>query len=150
RAGEAADIDLLLLDADLPDPGLAPLLGQLRADANVGQLPVVLTANTPQREEAARRPAGRSPNWSAAPFARPTAPKELQAFLRPGLGDALSPPLSEAERKDYAERAAHDLAAIARGEYPGYDVRPAADTVLAALASGRLSPEGQVALLALV
>jgi CheY-like chemotaxis protein len=148
RAGEAADIDLLLLDAALPDPGLAPLLGQLRADANVGQLPVVLTAPTAEREESLRRYVERYPNVTVVPFGLVVAPKELQDFLRARLGDALSPPLSEAERKDYAERAARHLAALAAGLAPGYDVRPAADTILAVLGSGRLSPEGQAALVA--
>jgi CheY-like chemotaxis protein len=146
RVNEAADIDLLLLDAGLPDPGLAPLLGQLRADNNAGQLPVVLTEHKQEREEAVRRYAERYPNVTVVPFGLAVAPKELQDFLRSRLADAAGPPLSEAERKDYAERAARHLGAIARGEYPGYDARPAADAALAALRSGRLSPEVQVAL----
>src|SRR5205085_7701847 len=44
RLREAADIDLILLDSTLPDPGLAPLLGQLRADVFSANIPVVLVA----------------------------------------------------------------------------------------------------------
>src|SRR5262249_23299797 len=44
RVLEASDIDLMLIDADTPDPQLPYLLGQLRADANVGFLPIVITA----------------------------------------------------------------------------------------------------------
>ncbi len=43
RLGQAADVDLILMDEALPDPGLSHLLGQLRADVHVGLLPVVLT-----------------------------------------------------------------------------------------------------------
>jgi CheY-like chemotaxis protein len=39
-----ADIDLIVLDSILPDPGLAPLLAQLRADRTVSRLPVLLAA----------------------------------------------------------------------------------------------------------
>jgi hypothetical protein len=44
RLDQAADIDVLLVDAGLPDPGLPFLLGQLRADRNAGHLPFLLTA----------------------------------------------------------------------------------------------------------
>src|SRR5262249_3812130 len=39
RVTQAADIDLLLIDADTPDPQLAYLIGALRADVNAGLLP---------------------------------------------------------------------------------------------------------------
>src|SRR5262249_18649126 len=42
RAG--GDIDVILLDSTLPLPGLAPLLGQLRADVDVAKVPVLLAA----------------------------------------------------------------------------------------------------------
>jgi CheY-like chemotaxis protein len=42
RLGEAADIDALLIDVGLPDPGLAWLLSQLRGDVGFGQLPLWL------------------------------------------------------------------------------------------------------------
>src|SRR5262249_46452025 len=44
RLSEAADIDAILIDAGLPDPGLPSLLAQLRADVNVGDLPLVIAA----------------------------------------------------------------------------------------------------------
>ena len=34
---------------------------------------------------------------------------------------------------------------MAKGDLPGYDVRPAGDAILNAVRAGRLSPEGQVA-----
>ncbi len=45
RLNQAADVDLVLIDAALPDPGLASLLAQLRADIHYGRLPVVVTVN---------------------------------------------------------------------------------------------------------
>jgi CheY-like chemotaxis protein len=54
RLGQAADIDLILMDEALPDPGLANLLGQLRADVHAARLPVVLTVKAePALEERA-------------------------------------------------------------------------------------------------
>src|SRR5262249_46729471 len=44
RLDQAADIDILLFEAGLPDPGPASLLGQLRADVNVGLMPLILAA----------------------------------------------------------------------------------------------------------
>jgi CheY-like chemotaxis protein len=44
RLNQAADIDLLLIDAGLRDPGLPFLLAQLRADRNAGHLPLLVTA----------------------------------------------------------------------------------------------------------
>jgi CheY-like chemotaxis protein len=55
-------------------------------------------------------------------------------------------PLSEAELKDYAEKAIRDLAAMAKAD-AGYDVRPAEKAVYAALRAGTLSPGGQLAAL---
>jgi CheY-like chemotaxis protein len=40
----AADIDAILLESTLPEPGLAHLLAQLRADADVKGIPVVVAA----------------------------------------------------------------------------------------------------------
>lgn len=46
RLNEASDIDLLVVEASLPEPGLDSLLSQLRADINVGRLPLFLVAPT--------------------------------------------------------------------------------------------------------
>jgi CheY-like chemotaxis protein len=145
RLGQAADIDLVLLDAALPDPGLAGLLGQLAADNYAGHLPVVLTAS-PAREDALRRFTARDPRVTVAPAGIALAPKELQGLLKSRLADAAGgPPLSAAEIQDYAERAIRHLNELARGNPTGFDVRPAAEAILDALRSGKLSPEGQLA-----
>jgi CheY-like chemotaxis protein len=150
RLGQAADIDLLLIDAALPDPGLAGLLGQLNADVHAGHLPIILTA-APEREGALRRYAERDPRVFVAPAGIALAPAELKALVRSRLADSPSgPPLSAAELQDYAERAIRHLNALAHGIPPGGDVRPAAEAILDALRAGKLTPEGQLAAISAV
>lgn len=54
RLNEAADVDALLIYYALPDPGLPYLLGQLRADINVGRVPLLLVVPS-ETEESLRR-----------------------------------------------------------------------------------------------
>ncbi|HWG46199.1 MAG TPA: hypothetical protein VN688_25790 [Gemmataceae bacterium] len=145
RLGQASDIALLLFEEELPMPGLAPLLGQLRADTYARQLPILLTASA-RREEAVRRYTAHWPTITVvpAPFAIDT--KALQPLIQARLSDPANPTLSAAEMKAYAERSIKNLARLARGEVSGYDVVPAGSTVLAALrAPSKLTPEGQIA-----
>jgi CheY-like chemotaxis protein len=143
RLGQAADIDLVLLDEALPDPGLASLIAQLRADVNVGLVPVVLTAG-PEREDAVRRYVERLPNLLVVPAVVVDDPKQLKALLQSRIAEPGGPRLPPAEMKGYAERAVEILAHLARGEPPGFDIRPAGAVILAALrAPSRLSPRGQ-------
>jgi CheY-like chemotaxis protein len=51
RLNKASDIDVLLLDEALPDPGLSSLLSQLRADRNAGTLPILLTPTLEKETE---------------------------------------------------------------------------------------------------
>jgi CheY-like chemotaxis protein len=145
RLGQAADIDLLLIDANLPDPGLSGLLGQLGADAYAAHLPIVLTVD-PAREEALRRFFARDPRLLVAPARIALAPEQLKALLKSSIATAPGgPPLSAAEIQDYSERAIRHLNTLAHGNPQGVDVRPAADTILDALRAGKLSPDGQLA-----
>ncbi|MFO0925833.1 MAG: hypothetical protein U0736_02205 [Gemmataceae bacterium] len=52
--------------------------------------------------------------------------------------------LTPAEKRQAAERAIELLAALAEGNPPGYDVRPAWGRILDAIRAGTLSPEGQL------
>jgi CheY-like chemotaxis protein len=145
RIGQAADIDLLLIDSALPDPGLASLLGQLGADTYAAHLPIILTAPA-GREAALRRFTARDSRITVVPAGIAVAPKELEGLLRSQLASATSgPPLSAAELQDYAERAIRHLNNLARGIPAGIDVRAASDTILDALRAGKLSAEGQLA-----
>jgi CheY-like chemotaxis protein len=258
RLRAAADVDLILLDSTLPDPGLASLLGQLRADVFSANVPVVLVAvpegragrdlalryraaqarlnylndttrtyrqalahvnaeqadraqeinesvrmgrltsqagqealkalndqyegrrkavadNFPEafvllkdvprieaqmreltdrydregqrREEALRRFVERSPNVTVVSAGLPADAARLRAVFRAHFNDPDNPPLSPAELQDYAERAIRQLADLAEGVPPGYDVTLAADAVLEALRGAKLGEEGQRAAL---
>jgi hypothetical protein len=250
RAG--ADIEAVLLDSTLPLPGLAPLLAQLRADADVAKIPVVLAAVpetrasrdaasryravkkrldslgedtrgfrarlrailddeaaefkdvekakfavSDEREEARKRVeekyeakkallAKEDPAGSSLAKELPKLETELSAQVKrydmeirvrenslarfasryanvrvvhPGVltdsrllestlvSDVLDAgvALPVAEQKQAAEAAIRLLAALAQGRPPGYDIKPAATTILDALHGGKLSPDGQLA-----
>jgi CheY-like chemotaxis protein len=258
RLRAAADIDLILLDSTLPDPGLASLLGQLHADVFSANVPVVLVAvpeghpsrdlavryraaqlrlnylndstrtyrqalkqvndehaeraqeinqsvrtgrltsqaaeeslkaldeqfearrkavadrfpeaftllkdaarieaelralsdrydrEAQRREDALRRFVERSPNITVVSAGLPSDVARLKAVFQERLNDPDNPPLSQAELQDYAERAIRQLADLAEGVPPGYDVTLAADAVLEALRGARLGEEGQRAAL---
>jgi CheY-like chemotaxis protein len=143
RLNEASDVEVLLLDANLPEPGLTSLLAQLRADSNAGRLPVLLAAPL-EREDALRRYTERMVNVTVIPHPLALSVKELQAEIKARAADA-GGPLSEEELKEYAEKSIRYLARMAKGELTGYDFRPAADVILEALRAGKVSPEGQLA-----
>src|SRR5262249_8669670 len=119
RLNEASDVEVLLLDANLPEPGLTSLLAQLRADSNAGRVPVLLAAPV-EREEALRRYTERMVNVTVIPHPLALSVKELQAEIKARAADA-GGPLSEEELKEYAEKSIRYLARMAKGELTGYD-----------------------------
>jgi CheY-like chemotaxis protein len=137
RAGEAADIDAILIDAALPDPGPASLIAQLRADANVGELPLVLAAPK-ERLEALRKYTDKYRNVAVIVTADALDPEALRRVLTDPRPDA-SKPLTEAEQLRQTEIALRLLAGLARKEPPGYDVQPAADALLNGLRIPKLA-----------
>jgi len=167
RLGQASDIALLLFEEELPNPGLAQLLGQLHADRFASQLPILLTAALPRGDIAGRLPADPTqrqmllgeaarheerlrrhlagyPNVTVIPATLALDVKALKPLIQSRLDDPANPTLSAKEMKDYAERSIENLARLARGEVPGYDVEPAGPTVLEALrAPSKLTPRGQ-------
>jgi CheY-like chemotaxis protein len=169
RLNQAADIDLILADADLPDPGLAGLLAQVRADRNGGSIPIILTVTPPReplqpgkkarfylpgaepppdREDGIRRFVERYPDVSVMALSAALSPKGLQGALRQRIADPNNPALTAAELADHGERAARTLGALAQNNPPDFDIRPAATAILEALRAGRFTPEGQIALTA--
>jgi CheY-like chemotaxis protein len=50
RAFEASDIEAIIFDADLPEPGLTSVLGQLRGDPYAGRLPLLVTPSHRQAD----------------------------------------------------------------------------------------------------
>jgi CheY-like chemotaxis protein len=185
---DAADIDVILVDQAITDPQLPHLLAQLRADMDVGLVPVLITeAPTAGKEEAAldTTPAGLHRRQLAlddrarrvAAYER--ADKNLEALAKqyrkvwviPAIGevDRLKAVLGErigedmgrpftdadkanagaatddrlkrliAERKDHSDLALFWLGLLGKGELAGYDVTPAADTLLNALRYAKYS-----------
>ncbi len=228
RLESAADIDALLIDTALPDPGLPSLLAQLRAGVGYGRLPLwlVLPGETQESlrrqryeldrrlsdfrtvrrdlvaekartqlalersreqvksdairqqidllgqqltsygadQETALRAQARSleqdqltaprdrelsltrlieryPNVWLLPQSAALTATALKDVLGPQLADSASKPLTDAERKEFAERSLAWLARAARGELPGYDIRPAEGALYAALRAEGLSEE---------
>jgi CheY-like chemotaxis protein len=144
RLNAASDIDVLLLDVNLPEPGLASLLAQLRADPNFGRLPVLLAA-TPECLDAMQRYAEHFPNVNVILAALALDGKAIKEQIGFRLVDAGGGPPAGAEVKDDAERAVRALARMAKGELKGYDFGAAADALFEALRAARLSPAGQTA-----
>lgn len=150
RLGQSSDIALLLFEEELPMPGLANLLGQLRADTFASRLPILLTASA-QREEPVRRFTSRSSNITVIPAPFAIDSKAIKPLIESRLGDPSGPVLAASELKAYSERSIKNLARLARGEVPGYDVTAAGPTVLAALRGpSKLTPEGQISAMEVV
>jgi hypothetical protein len=149
RIKEASDIDLLLLSAELPDPGLAQLLGQLKVDRNASQLPLLLLT-TPVREDALRRFVEGRRNVVVTTEDAALDPRDLYPLLRGALGDPVRAPLAQPELTEQAEKAMYYLGLLARRDVPGYDVRPALETVYRALQEGKLSANGQLSAVSFV
>ncbi|HEV3144637.1 MAG TPA: hypothetical protein VGZ47_12180 [Gemmataceae bacterium] len=72
---------------------------------------------------------------------RPLSPENVLEGMNKFVAmDPLARPLSAAERKDQQLKAIEDLRRLAAGEISGYDVRPAANEIRAALKSDELAP----------
>jgi CheY-like chemotaxis protein len=136
RLNQAADIDAVMLDSSLPDPGLLPLLAQLRADVYAGRLPVLILAPSEQ-VDSLQRLTERYRNVSVVPAANDA--EFLKTALAERITQAMGKPLSEDERKAHTSEGLVALARLARGEVPGYDVRPAEDAVLRSVRNDELA-----------
>lgn len=144
RLAEADDIDLVLLDQQVFDPELRDLLTQLRADVNVGLLPVVIMI--PPNAQGQRPPeAGLRTTRLAEMFRHvwvmPTTldPDILKVDLPAYVARAMGQPLTDAERKDTAREAVLWLKRLAVGEVPGYNVKGAEDALLKAARNEELN-----------
>lgn len=145
RLAEASDIDVLLLDSALPDPGLNYLLAQLRADIDSGLLPILITVAPDldgpaaiARERSVQRLASGYRNVWVLPAT--LDPEALKTALTSRIGDAAGKSLSPEEKKANAALAMIWLRRMATNELPGYDVRPAESVILRALQTEDLAP----------
>jgi CheY-like chemotaxis protein len=149
RLQVASDIDAILMDADLPDPGLQNVLGQLKVDRNARALPVLLTAE-PRSFERWRQYLEKNPQARLFPVATTEDLQVLKIMLQDALDVPEHRPLAPEEVQDHAERAIRMLARLARREISCYDVRPAEAAVYDVLRSNKLSVEGQLAAITVI
>jgi CheY-like chemotaxis protein len=137
---ESAGVDALLIDSQLPDPGLPHFLAQLRSDINSGRLPVLVTVPPEQltraKQEELRRVVEPYRNVWVVPST--TTVDILKGELDEKVASTVGRPLTEAERKDNAGLAMIWLKRMATGEVKGYDVEPARDVILKTLSSNDL------------
>jgi CheY-like chemotaxis protein len=144
RLNEAADIDAVIVDHNVPDPLLPYFLGQVRSDLNSGLLPV-LVITPPDREASLSKMTERYRNVYLVPldFAR-NVDGALEKILPVFIAESIGKPMDEAEQKAVTERALMWLAKIARGEKKGFDVRGTIDSVVEAVKTNKLSSEAML------
>jgi hypothetical protein len=163
RLKEAADIDAVIIDSELPYPMLADTLASLRYDVHVGLLPVrvvyspvepwsivTVTDNnrpvsvklTPAMVESHNILTERRLNQliesyrQVAVLRGPLTPDMVQRELAPQEAAAPqggSPPLTPNERKGFSILSMEWLMRMAVGTVPGFDVRPAERTIRQAI-----------------
>jgi hypothetical protein len=146
RLREAADVDVVVVDAGIPDSPLPYLLAQLRGDVNFGLLPVIIVAptdhpgiNPEELERGLNRFVQGYRNVSVVP--RTVDQAFWKQTLAARLSEAEGSPLTKEERLANAKLAMQWLRRLAVGEVPGYDVRPAERAILRALRSTDLAGE---------
>lgn len=134
KLGQGADYEFILLHRGLPDSELPFTLAQLRGDSDHGRLPL-LVVTSKARDERLKRLTGRYQQVHLVPEVLLGMPNELKTTLEQAIKQAAGAPLLAEERKSYPRLAMDLLWRMARQEIPGYNVRPAQDAVLQALAN---------------
>lgn len=138
-ATELGDVEIAFLDPKLSEVGgVNSVVAQLRSIADTAGMPIVLVAE-PDQEQAMNSIAARYPGVSVLSPA-PATLEMLKLKLEGVLNGRQSVPLTEAERKKYAQTALEWLRRIASGEKPGYDLRPTESALLRALGNDDLAP----------
>jgi hypothetical protein len=138
RLAEAGDVDAVLLNPALPDPGLPYLLAELRADNSSGLLPVFVLAPRDQEDRLRRFYESRYRNLWVVPEVIWRDPADLKKTLLDHLAETAQKPLTPEERKNYAGEAMRWLNRMAVGELRGYNLQPAAEVILNAMHSDEL------------
>lgn len=134
RGRVSTGFDVIVLHENLSVAQLPFVLTQLRADADLGALPALVIASK-DREGLIEPALKRYRNAVLLHEAWLTTPDELKKVIDDGLRARHGPKRSAAEHKALARVALDALWRMARGELPGYDVRPAQEALLMALRS---------------
>jgi CheY-like chemotaxis protein len=143
RLAEAADIDAIFVDHQLPNPALRTLLSQLRADVDTAQLPLFVTIPP--------LVIGNRPAESVIPLQRMIEPYRnvflieasndpdvVKPLLDTRIAVAMGKPLTEDERKATMAEAMVWLKRLAVGEVPGYNAKGAESAIVKAMRSEEL------------
>lgn len=141
RLAQAADVDAVFIDANVPDPPLPHLLAQIRADVNSGLVPVFVSILPGSGGKVSDDVVARL-NRLAEPYpnVRVTPSTVDVPSLRDLLAEHSATALSPEQRKANAGLALVWLARLAQGEPPAYDVRAAEPAILRALEIDDLAP----------
>jgi hypothetical protein len=126
------------------DPRAVRLLSELPAiEAEMATLARRYDLEAQVRESQLERFTRRYPNVRVVPASFLTDRRNLEGTLLGQIREG-GVALPAAEQAEAAEKSIRLLASLAVGRPAGYDVKPAAETILRVLETGRLSPEGQI------
>jgi hypothetical protein len=130
---ESADYDLVVLHRGLPIKELPFVLAQLRGDTDQGSLPVLVVAKDrqPDLEKIVRKYRAVEVVPELALGMTDEFKAQIDSLIRRSSGAKLTAD----ERKELSRASLDALWRMARGEYAGYDVRPAMPAIVAALRS---------------
>jgi DNA-binding response OmpR family regulator len=131
---KSADYDLIILHRGVPAKDLSYALGQLRGDYDQGGLPIFIVAPK-GREEELQRLARKYRAVEVISEPALSIADELKNRIDGITKASQGMMLSVDERKELSRGALDALWRMARGEYAGYDVRPAEDALVHALRS---------------
>ncbi len=130
----SADFDLVILHRGMADNEFAFVYGQLRRDADLGGLPmIVVVANA--REKAVKKFIGKDRGVVVITEDRFKADDDMKALVEAQIKEVQFAKLTPEERKTFAATSMYTLWKMARGELQGYDVTPALDVIKAQVRS---------------
>ena len=128
---QAADYDVVFLFSGVTDKELPYVVNQFRSDPDSGRLPILIFAPKERAEDLAKQ-LERYRNVKVYPDIWLTMTDELKAGIEQQLKEGSGAKLSPEERKEVSRAALDTLWRMAKGEYRGYDVRPAQNAIVRA------------------
>jgi hypothetical protein len=144
RLAEAADIDAIMVDFEVPDYNLRGLLPLLRQDIDVAQLPLFITVPplaVGNRPPDALIPLQRIVEPYRNTYIIPASndPEILKPMLTQRIAASMGKPLGDEERKNTMNEAMVWLKRLATGELPGYKANGAESAILKAMHNEELN-----------
>jgi hypothetical protein len=138
RAATQADVQMVLVDRVLLEPGRGSLLARLRADHRTARTPVVVLAD-PQDFERLRSRYYADPYTLV--FVRPATPEHLQAQFAANPSPGAVPQVAGPERLRRAQTALASMKHLLDARNTVFNLRPYEQNLLRAAASPRLGKD---------